>query len=77
MSIKVHFFASLSERLGLSETEVSSASATTALDVWVEATGQTELADNILIAVNKEYAKSDTGIEDGDEVAFFPPVTGG
>ncbi|TAN53210.1 MAG: MoaD/ThiS family protein, partial [Methylococcaceae bacterium] len=28
-------------------------------------------------AVNHEYAKPDTPVRDGDEVAFFPPVTGG
>jgi molybdopterin converting factor small subunit len=32
---------------------------------------------NILMAVNQEYAEADQFVSDGDEVAFFPPVTGG
>ena len=31
----------------------------------------------LLAAVNQEMAEQDTPIKDGDEVAFFPPVTGG
>ena len=31
----------------------------------------------VLVAVNQEMAKSDTIINDQDEVGFFPPVTGG
>ncbi len=36
-----------------------------------------ELPDNILSAINMEYVKADARVKDGDEVAFFPPVTGG
>ena len=28
-------------------------------------------------AVNQDFASPDTAIADGDEIAFFPPVTGG
>ncbi|MFV2031521.1 MAG: molybdopterin converting factor subunit 1 [Gammaproteobacteria bacterium] len=30
-----------------------------------------------LVAVNQEMCERDTAVSDGDEVAFFPPVTGG
>ncbi|HEC16405.1 MAG TPA: molybdopterin converting factor subunit 1 [Sedimenticola sp.] len=41
--------------------------------VWEEAfSGPT-----LMSAVNQEVANPDTAIADGDEVAFFPPVTGG
>lgn len=33
--------------------------------------------DKLLVAVNQEMSPWDTVIKDGDEVAFFPPVTGG
>jgi molybdopterin synthase sulfur carrier subunit len=32
---------------------------------------------SILLAVNSEFADSKTPVRDGDEVAFFPPVSGG
>ena len=32
---------------------------------------------SLLVAVNREYAAPETALRDGDEVAFFPPVTGG
>ena len=35
------------------------------------------LPDNVLAARNMEYVKVDCPLADGDEVAFFPPVTGG
>ena len=31
----------------------------------------------MLVAINKAYASLDKAVSDGDEVAFFPPVTGG
>ncbi len=40
---------------------------------WSEVLGQ----DNIICAVNQEVAGPDQVLADGDEVAFFPPVTGG
>ncbi len=32
---------------------------------------------SVRAAVNQDMAQGDTRIKDGDEVAFFPPVTGG
>jgi sulfur-carrier protein len=31
----------------------------------------------VLMALNQEMAEADAPIKDGDEVAFFPPITGG
>ena len=75
MAIRVRFFARLRERMGRSEADVESAR--TVLDVWRQASGQPEPPPNTLCARNMEYATVDTEVSDGDEVAFFPPVSGG
>ena len=75
MSIQVKFFASLREKIGISETEIDTVS--TASDAWNIATNNAKCPSNVLVAINLEYAKFDDAINEGDEVAFFPPVTGG
>jgi len=77
MQIKVKFFASLSESTGLAETAVDADSPATVLDAWKLATGDQTMPVNTLCAINMAYAQLDDSISDGDEVAFFPPVTGG
>jgi len=42
-------------------------------EAWNEVLGE----DNIIVAVNHTVVPSDAVLGDGDEVAFFPPVTGG
>ena len=75
MSIQVKFFASLREQIGLADSIIEQAS--TADEVWAKATDNAERPDNMLVAINLEYAKLNSSVTDGDEVAFFPPVTGG
>ena len=77
MSIKVRYFASLKERVGRSEEELAFVGLTTVGDVWSRANAGNPLPDQVLAAVNMEYVERDTTVKDGDEVAFFPPVTGG
>lgn len=76
MTIQVKFFASLRERLGKSEAELPLAEATAA-EVWRQATDDLEPPANLLVAINMEYAGMESIVKAGDEVAFFPPVTGG
>ena len=77
MSIKVRYFASLGERVGRSEGNLESTQAMTVRDVWRLDTSGKPMPDNLLAAVNMEYAELDFEVKEGDEVAFFPPVTGG
>lgn len=77
MHINVKFFASLSEYTGFAETTVDTNSGATVQDAWNLATHSLAVPANTLCAVNMTYASLDSSISDDDEVAFFPPVTGG
>ena len=78
MQIKINYFASLREDVGRGEDTINSDEISlTAEKVWVLATGQEYLPDKVLVAVNQEYGDLNTSVVDGDEIAFFPPVTGG
>lgn len=83
--IKVLFFARYRELLGVSELALESVPTGTTLDVlkdkliaehgesWREVLG----ADNLVQAINQAVVDGNAVISDGDELAFFPPVTGG
>ncbi len=77
MSITVKFFASLRETIGKADVTLDTDNIATAADVWKIATHHHDRINNMLIAINMEYASLDETVKDGDEVAFFPPVTGG
>jgi molybdopterin synthase sulfur carrier subunit len=77
MSIKVRYFASLKESVGRSEDDLAFTGLATVKEVWNRANPGRLLPDNILAAVNMDYVELDSNVKDGDEVAFFPPVTGG
>ena len=77
MSIKVRFFASLKESVGRSEDDLTITGLLTVNEVWNLTNLGKPLPENILAAVNMEYVEFDNIVKDGDEVAFFPPVTGG
>ena len=82
--LKILYFAGLREALGQSSENM-------ALPAGIGRVGQlhahlvarggawTALArtKNLRVAVNQGMAAMDAPVEDGDEVAFFPPVTGG
>jgi sulfur-carrier protein len=77
MSIKVRYFASLKESVGRPEDELTITDLLTVNEVWSRANPGKSLPDNILAAVNMEYVELYHIVKDSDEVAFFPPVTGG
>ena len=76
MGIQVKFFASLREQQGSDHVEVDASTARTVRDAWQQAASG-DIPTNTLCAINMHYAKLDDAVRDGDEVAFFPPVTGG
>jgi len=77
MSIKVCYFASLKEGLGRDGDVVDYVLGLTPREIWDGLNKGRPLPANVLVAVNMDYAGLDSVLEDGDELAFFPPVTGG
>ncbi len=85
MKVKVLYFAGLREQLGTrgEDLDVSPTMTTVAgLRNLLMARGgawQTALAQGkaLRVAVNQDMAQPTTPVKPGDEVAFFPPVTGG
>ena len=77
MAITVKFFASLRESLDQSQTTLAYSDQLSAKDIWQLATNNAPLRTNTLCAVNHEHTDMNHSVNDGDEVAFFPPVTGG
>jgi molybdopterin synthase sulfur carrier subunit len=82
VSVQVRYFASLKEALGIgNETLELPAGVNTVggLRDWLASNGRDKLASarNLRCAVNQDMAGVDAAVRDGDEIAFFPPVTGG
>ncbi len=77
MTIHVKFFASLKEQMGCDGASVEIGEVASAADVWLSASGGQPMPPNTLVAINMEYVDPNQAVQDGDEVAFFPPVTGG
>ena len=86
--IKIYFFGSLREQLNtaeinLSENDLAIDKPSTIGELrqllqQKSTAWQLALADNnVLFAVNQLLACENTRVNDGDEIAFFPPVTGG
>jgi len=77
-TIKVCYFASLREDLGRAEDQLHNINDSLSIaDVWTQATGRKTMPSNILMAINHAYVEANSMVKQGDEVAFFPPVTGG
>lgn len=85
MKIRLLYFAGLREQLGTAGEELElppGVGTVAALRAHLRQRGpawQAALADGKLLrtAVNQNMASAETKLAPGDEVAFFPPVTGG
>ena len=76
MKIAVKYFASMRETMGKADDSAELNDGATVNDLW-SSVSEIPMVENTLIAVNMEYTNADHVLVDGDEVAFFPPVTGG
>lgn len=77
IQVRVLFFASLREQIGLSEQQISLPAAATIRHAWQTAVPDQPLPAHTLVALNQQYSHLDQVVQPGDEIAFFPPVTGG
>jgi len=75
MSISVKFFARLREQVGKADMSLDCVS--DVQSAWDQATNGMPMPDNTLCAINMAYVDATSLVQEGDEVAFFPPVTGG
>lgn len=76
MKVSIKYFASMRDRMGRDDEVLDMPGKSTVKDVWAKVSKEA-LPENTLIAVNMEYTDAGHALADGDEVAFFPPVTGG
>ena len=83
--IRVLFFARIREQLDCASIELEWCDSLSGIE-GVRSTlitqggvhwGTVLSEDNIICAVNQQVVTADVQLNDGDEIAFFPPVTGG
>jgi len=79
--VTIKLFAILRERAGVSDFTVDLADGATGADaskaIVAKHPGLAELLPRVAYAVNRDYARVDSLLADGDEVAVLPPVSGG
>ena len=82
--VQLRYFASLRETLGSGDEQVElpgDINDLSGLTRWLQSrndTWQQALADTRLhVAINQQIVNTNAAVTDGDEVAWFPPVTGG
>ena len=81
----IKYFSWIKEHIGKSEEQITIPSDIINVDQLINYLNERDTKYNLLfekkelikIAVNKTYSSFDTKISNSDEIAFFPPVTGG
>ena len=81
MRVKVRLFAQLRDLAGASDLDCTVEDGLQVQDVWRAVVRDhpalASFTRAMSTAVNLEYARLDSPVRDGDEVAFLPPVSGG
>lgn len=74
---KVLFFAHLQDAIG--ESVMLDAAGKTVADLKAEIAEKYQVAklDTVMTAINEEFSSDEEIIQDGDVIAFIPPVSGG
>jgi molybdopterin synthase sulfur carrier subunit len=81
MKIRIRYFASLREQTGLSEEILALPDGASVADVRALLLRRYPKIQPVLersvYAVNRSYVPLETGLHDGDELVFIPPMGGG
>ena len=81
LKVKVRLFASYREKVGRSEVELDLPQGSTVGSLVGRMTDRysdlSQRPDTLVVAVNHEYRDHMFELDDGDEVALIPPVSGG
>jgi molybdopterin converting factor subunit 1 len=82
ITVRVFFFGAARDLVGRDDVELSIAAPATAASAFAEILSsypelQHRFGRSLLFAVNQEYARGESPVREGDELAIFPPVSGG
>ena len=77
MVIIVKYFASISDAVGKTSEKIVLQHEMTVGEVWTDVSKNIKYVGKVMTAVNHEYVDENHLLRNKDEVAFFPPVTGG
>ena len=81
MRVTIRLFARLRDLAGSGELTRDIPSPATVQTVWRSLTAEIpsleEYERTLSVAINAEYSRMAAAVQDGDEVAFLPPVSGG
>ena len=81
MKVKLLFFASLKDIAGRRDLEMELDDASTLQQVTEKLAslypGIGRMQSSVRIAINQEFADEDSSLNNGDEIAFLPPMSGG
>jgi len=78
--MKILYFASLKESLKIANEDMPASTGMTVKELrsmLIKKYGKQHFPNNILCAVNHEISNDSIQLNNDDEVAFYPPVTGG
>ena len=77
MNICVRYFASIKDDMGTGTANIQVDDGITVGILFDKLTAKMSYDGTVLMAVNHVYVDRSYKLKDGDEVAYFPPVTGG
>ena len=77
MVIVVKYFASIGDAVGKTSEKIVLQHEMTVGELWTDVSKNIKYIGKVMMAVNHEYVDENHLLRNEDEVAFFPPVTGG